>query len=76
MAHKAGAPVIPISIRNAAGVMPPHWMFPYRPAGSAGAMVVVHPPIESEGKTEEELAAAVRASLISGLPDDQRPLNE
>jgi hypothetical protein len=39
-------------------------------------MVVVHPPIESEGKTEEELAAAVRASLISGLPDDQRPLNE
>lgn len=75
MAHKAGAPVIPISIVSAAKVMPAHWMFPYRPAAKV-AKVVIHPPIESTGKTEEELAAAVRASLISGLPEDQRPLNE
>lgn len=38
------------------------------------AQVIVHDPIESEGKTEDELAAAVRASLISGLPADQQPL--
>jgi len=33
MAHKTGAPVIPISIVGAANVMPSYWMFPYRPAG-------------------------------------------
>jgi len=75
MAHKAEAPVIPISIWRAADVMPPHWMFPYRAAKNV-AKVVVHAPIESVGKTEEELATEVRAALISGLPDDQRPLDE
>ena len=38
------------------------------------AKIVVHPPVESEGKSEEELAEAVRESLIRGLGDDQKPL--
>ena len=72
MAHKAGAPVIPMSICGASNVMPSYWMFPYRPAGGR-CTVVVHEPVESKGKTEEELAKAVRESIIAGLPEEQRP---
>ena len=74
MAHKAGAPVIPISICNAADVMPSYWMFPFRPAAGV-CKVVIHEPVESVGKTEEELAEAVRESIILGLPREQRPLS-
>ena len=73
MAHKAGAPVIPMSIVGAADVMPSYWMFPYRPAGFGACRVVVHEPVESKGRTEEELAVAVRESIINGLPEEQRP---
>lgn len=74
MAHKAGAPVIPISIVGAANVMPSYWMFPFRPARFNGCKVVVHAPVESHDKTEEELAEAVRQSIIGGLPEEQRPM--
>lgn len=73
MAHKNGAPVIPVSIVGSGKVHPSFFMFPCRPAGKI-AKVVVHEPVESEGKTEDELAEAVRQSIISGLPDDQRPV--
>lgn len=72
MAHKAGRPVVPVSICRAADVMPAHWMFPYRPAAGV-CSVVVHEPVESDGRTEEELARLVRQSIIAGLPEDQRP---
>ena len=75
MAHKAGAPVIPVSIIGADRVMPAYWMFPYRPARGV-AKVVIHEPIESVGKSEEELASEVRRAMIAGLPMDQRPLDE
>lgn len=75
MAHKAGCPVIPVSICRAADVMPTYWMFPYRRAGGV-SRVVVHEPIESEGRTEEELAQLVRQAIISGLPENQLPLSE
>jgi len=73
MAHKAGKPVVPVSICNAAKVMPSHWMMPFRP-GRNICKVVVHEPIESSDKTEEELGNSVRQSIISGLPEEQRPL--
>ena len=75
MAHKAGAPVVPVSIVGADKCMPVYWMFPYRPA-RAVSKVVMHEPIESKDKTEEELAEAVREAMISGLPEEQRPLDE
>jgi 1-acyl-sn-glycerol-3-phosphate acyltransferase len=75
MAHKAGAPVIPISIVAADHVMPVHWMFPHHPARGV-CRVVIHEPVESTGRTEEELAAAVRQSMIDGLPPEQRPLGQ
>jgi 1-acyl-sn-glycerol-3-phosphate acyltransferase len=73
MAHKAGAPVIPISIVNSQKVMPLGWMMAMRPAYNL-AQVIVHEPVESQGKTEEELAQAVRECMIQGLPEDQVPL--
>jgi len=73
MAHKAGAPVFPISIINSDKVMPTGWMMAMRPAYGL-AEVVVHPPISSDDKTEEELVEAVRQSMIEGLNDDQKPL--
>lgn len=74
MAHKAGRPVVPVSICNAIDVMPSYWMFPYRRSGGV-CKVVVHEPVESEGISEEELAERVRASIIKGLPEEQRPLS-
>jgi 1-acyl-sn-glycerol-3-phosphate acyltransferase len=73
MAHKAGAPIIPISIVGAANVMPGNWMFPCRP-GHNVAKMVIHTPVESVGKTEAELAAEVRRAMILGLPGNQRPI--
>jgi 1-acyl-sn-glycerol-3-phosphate acyltransferase len=74
MAYKAGAPIVPLSIIGSGKAMPSNWMFPRYP--THGCQVVIHEPIESEGKTEAELAEEVRAAIISGLPEDQRPLPE
>lgn len=72
MAHKTKSPVVPLSIVGSGKIMPPGWIFPCQPGG-AFARVVVHPPIESDDKTEAELAIAVRKSVASGLPEDQKP---
>jgi len=71
MAHKAGAPVIPLSICGAAKVQPSNWMFPLK--RGYDVKVVVHEPVESVGRTEAELAEIVREKIISGLPEDQQP---
>lgn len=73
VAHKAGVPVIPLSIVAAGDIMPVDFMFPLK--GAKGAKVIVHEPIESKDMTEEELAYAAREAIISGLPESQRPLN-
>uniref|UniRef100_A0A7R9WW38 Phospholipid/glycerol acyltransferase domain-containing protein n=1 Tax=Craspedostauros australis TaxID=1486917 RepID=A0A7R9WW38_9STRA len=75
MAYKAGAPVVPISIVNSGKVMPPGWMFAMRPSYK-NAKIIVHEPVETEGRTEEEVAAEVRRRMIEGLPDYQRPLEQ
>lgn len=75
MAHKNGSPVVPVSIVGGHKVNPPTWMFPLRPAWGV-AKVIVHEPVESVGKTEEELADLVRKAIIEGLPEDQRPLEK
>ena len=73
MAHKAGAPVIPLSIVGAQKVQPTKWMFPLSPSHRR-CKVVVNNPIESKGLSEAELAEKVRQSIIDGLPDEQKPL--
>ena len=75
MAHKAGAPAIPIAIVGAQKAHPPHWMFPYKPTRNMSKVVVCE-PIESVGITESELSSKVRNALIEALPEDQRPLKD
>lgn len=72
MAYKADAPVIPVSINGAAKIMSADWVMPHRRTADI-VEVIIHEPVESKGKTEEELAAAVRQSMISGLVPEQRP---
>lgn len=74
MAHKVGAPVVPVSIVGAFKVNPDTWFFPKK-AARGNCKVVVHEPIESTGLSEEELADKVREAIIRGLPGDQRPLD-
>lgn len=74
MAHKVGAPVIPLSIVASGKAHPSNWMFPCR-ASRGLCKVVIHEPIESSDKTEAELGELVRAAIIDGLPEDQHPLD-
>ena len=73
MASKVGAPIIPMSIVASGVAHPSNWMFP-RMSSRKICKVIVHEPIESKGKTEAELADLVRAAVIKGLPESQRPL--
>jgi len=75
MAQKVGAPIIPLSIIGSFDAHPGNWMFP-RKASASCCKVVVHKPIESADLTEQELSDAVRAAIISGLPEEQYPLGE
>jgi len=73
IAQKTGASVIPVSIEGSAKAMPYYWMFPFRPSRGI-AKVVIHEPISSKNKSEKELMKQVRAKIIEGLPEDQKPL--
>jgi len=73
MAQKVGAPIIPLSIVGSFDAHPPNWMFP-RKASVSTCKVIVHEPIESSGMTEEELSNLVKAAIISGLPEEQHPI--
>jgi 1-acyl-sn-glycerol-3-phosphate acyltransferase len=73
MAHKVGAPVVPLSIVGANVTNPPSWLFPRRP-GRGIFKIVVHEPVESEGISEDELAKVVRQRVLEGLPESMHPL--
>jgi 1-acyl-sn-glycerol-3-phosphate acyltransferase len=73
MAMKAGSPIIPLSIIGAAKSHPPSYIFPRIPSRRV-CKVIVHDPIETVGRSEEEIAKLVRSAVMSGLPDDQLPL--
>ena len=70
MAYKAGAPVVPISIVGSGDVMGAGWMMPMCPSKGL-CKVVVHEPIECEGKSEEEVSQAVRDAISAGLPKNE-----
>lgn len=73
MALKSKVPIVPITISNAHAIMPSNALFPVQ-SGVDKLRVHVHPAIDVEGRTEEELSELVRAAIISKLPMDQRPL--
>ena len=73
MAIKAGSPIVPLSIVGAAKSHPPSYMFPQIPSHHV-CKVIVHEPIETIDRSEEEIANLVRKAIMSGLPEDQLPL--
>ena len=62
-------PIVPISLVGTFSTFPPEAIMPYGPKGKDLA-VHFHPPIETEGKTEEELLNLTRAAIASKLPEE------
>ncbi|MGH9435097.1 MAG: lysophospholipid acyltransferase family protein [Terriglobia bacterium] len=73
MAVKAGAPIVPISISGSRKIMPKGKVM----ITPGEVCVTFHDPVLTEGFVPEQTAtleAAVRAAIISGLSDEERPL--
>jgi len=75
MAGKTGAIIVPITLTNAHSVMPMNAIFPVQ-TGAGKLRVILHPPIDPAGKSDEELTSLVRNAIISKLPSEQVPLSE
>uniref|UniRef100_A0A7S2YNN3 Phospholipid/glycerol acyltransferase domain-containing protein n=1 Tax=Entomoneis paludosa TaxID=265537 RepID=A0A7S2YNN3_9STRA len=75
MARKTGVPIVPLTISHSYSVWPFYGLLPTQ-RGSKKLHVHVHDPIESEGRSEEELAALVKDAFFSTLPESQLPLPE
>ena len=73
MARKTGVPIVPLTIRHSYSVWPAYGLLPTQ-RGKKKLHVHVHEPIESKGRSEEELAELVREAFISALPESQRPV--
>jgi 1-acyl-sn-glycerol-3-phosphate acyltransferase len=73
MAIKAGSPIVPLSIVGSGKAHPSNYIFPRSPSKGI-CKVIIHKPIETVGRTEEELSQLVRSAVMSGLPEDQLPL--
>lgn len=75
LAAKTGVPIVPITLAHTHAIMPGDSLFPVQ-AGAGKLHVHVHPAIEVEGKTEEELGKLVKDSFLQTLPKCQHPLRE
>jgi 1-acyl-sn-glycerol-3-phosphate acyltransferase len=73
MAAKTKVPIVPITVAHTHSVMPGNALFPLQ-RGAGKLHVHVHDAIDTEGKTEEEMVALVRASFLKTLPLEQHPL--
>jgi 1-acyl-sn-glycerol-3-phosphate acyltransferase len=72
-AVKTQVPIVPITIHHTHAVMPGNSYFPVQ-SGAGKLHVHIHDAIDTNGKTEEELAAAVRGAFLKTLPLEQHPL--
>lgn len=72
-AVKTKVPIVPITLHHTHAVMPGNSYFPVQ-SGAGKLHVHIHEAIESDGKTEEELAAIVRSAFLKSLPLEQHPL--
>ena len=69
MARQLGFPILPLSISGSARVLPKGCLFP-RPGV---VRVTIHPPVDPAAFDDDAaLVAAVRATIASGLDDDER----
>lgn len=74
-AVKTNVPIVPITLHHTHAVMPGNSYFPVQ-SGAGKLHVHIHDAIETNGKTEKELAALVRAAFLKTLPLEQHPLEE
>ncbi|GMH86602.1 hypothetical protein TL16_g10600, partial [Triparma laevis f. inornata] len=72
MAEKTGAVIVPISISYCHILNPVDWVFPIRPARGIPVRVHVHDPIETVGKTEDDIVEVVQRTLCEALPECQQ----
>ena len=72
IASKTQVPIVPITLSHTHAVMPASSLFPVQP-GAGKLHVHVHPAINVEGKTEEELGQLVREAFLETLPTYQHP---
>mmetsp|Transcript_7620 Transcript_7620/g.8697 ORF Transcript_7620/g.8697 Transcript_7620/m.8697 type:complete len:119 (+) Transcript_7620:619-975(+) len=73
MATKAKVPIVPISLSHTHAVMPANSLFPVQ-SGDGKLHVHIHKPIDTNGKTDEELINLVKQALLSQMPREQYPL--
>lgn len=75
MAQSAKVPLVPLAISYTNEIWPPNYAWPVRPGrlGKRKGAIHVCKPIETEGKTDDELVKELRGSLISHLPASQCP---
>jgi 1-acyl-sn-glycerol-3-phosphate acyltransferase len=74
MATSVGASIVPISIGYAHKVHPKDYVLPVRMGRRIPASLHIGEPIETEGKSEEELMEAVWEKIAEKLPESQKPL--
>merc|ERR1711957_314963 len=72
IARKTEVPIIPLSISHSYAVWPAYALLPSQ-RGAKKLHVHVHDPIETEGKTEEELEELVLQAFLDNLPNVQLP---
>mmetsp|Transcript_8512 Transcript_8512/g.11231 ORF Transcript_8512/g.11231 Transcript_8512/m.11231 type:complete len:380 (+) Transcript_8512:148-1287(+) len=72
MARKTGVPIVPLTISHSYSIWPAYGLLPIQRGGKK-LHVHVHDPIESKGRTEEELVKMVRDAFCSTLPECQLP---
>lgn len=70
MATKAGVPVLPVTVNGTASMMAGGSVPCKFPRG--GVHITVHDPIDTQQKSEKEIAAAAEAAVRSGLPVELR----
>mmetsp|Transcript_91614 Transcript_91614/g.182518 ORF Transcript_91614/g.182518 Transcript_91614/m.182518 type:complete len:352 (-) Transcript_91614:89-1144(-) len=71
MAPKAGVRIVPVSISGLYRFMPPSAILPLAFPGRS-IEIKVHPPVETEGRSQEDVLLEVFQAVNSGLPPHQR----
>lgn len=74
MAQAVGAPVVPMSIHYADRVHPVDYVFPAKSSWSRPkALIKIGKPIETAGKSDDELLEEVWRAIADELPESQKP---
>lgn len=72
MAKKTGVPIVPITLSHTHAVMPSYSLLPIQ-SGNGKLHIHVHPAINVDGKTDDEINDLVQTAFLSSLPKYQHP---